>query len=724
MNHFEPEYETGCNIMPEKAQDPMKKQRVTRDASQIGVDIFLLFRDGILLDEAKTWLKLYIKRHAAKALETGSLDNAQLRLTHITGEGIDAAPVGTLFHGSASKQSRFGELKPNEKMQLQLHGLISFLLFAREYPAIIITEGEEIERLCSGPDGVSHIQDLRDDAFIIFVTDRKGMACARRQQLHAVPWEDQSQEPVIERTFLFNRTRQIKGFSSVTHEVRRKVTSYGKKAENRKTHHPVLIIGESRTGKELIANALYRVSGLEKGRFIAVACGTFTQGLLLSEIFGYWPGAFTSSDSHGGMGLIQSAAKGALLVDDMDAADDPAGLQGAFLRCLITDPPQYRRVGARPLKKPLSETADTWLMFTLNKPVREMIRSGKLREDFLFRFQRIIQSPRLSARPADIPQIALSLWKKSRSDGRPLTIPTLRHLRYLNTDWGANAGELQALLLLAQECLGENKLLTWTEAIDRVLEKGEDYLTWYENDPKRPVSSVQEPGRIGWASEKPGNRPLPSLQDPKARMAQPHIPSCELPKNTDDLIDVLKREIRTRPNTGLEIDVVKRVYRLHGQESVCEGERLEKRNYIEGYRHWYVLGTEHKDDADNESGLVRLLKRAYAEDTISRLIQSIGKETPSGKIHPYKVLLFLALHPDNSVKRKEMSAFLWDRKGNKPLTSFETHREILSRLMGITREKGPALRKGTVYQNHLLVLEYIGNEWILRLLAREKDISQ
>ena len=121
----------------------------------------------------------------------------------------------------------------------------------------------------SRPD--SQVQDLKDDAFIVFVTDSKGMKYARRHGLHAVPWQDQSQEPVIERIFLFQKTREIKGFSRVTHEVRRKIIDYGKKPKGRKTHHPVLIIGESRTGKELIANALYNVAGLEKGKFIAVA---------------------------------------------------------------------------------------------------------------------------------------------------------------------------------------------------------------------------------------------------------------------------------------------------------------------------------------------------------------------------------------------------------------------------------------------------------------------
>ena len=689
--------------MTEKSGDLSEKSHWHRDVSHISADIFLIFHDGRIPVEAGNWLKLYAKRHIRIARESGSLNPQRLRLIHITHKDVSAANVQDELQIPAEDRGFFAELDPSERIQLQLHGLPAFLLFARRYPAIIITDTSGIKKLCAGAEQYPHVQDLRDDAFIIFVTDKKGMKSAKENQIHAVPWQDQSQEPVIERVFLFQKTRGIKGFSSVTHEVRRKIISYGKKPDTRKTHHPVLIIGESRTGKELIANALYDVSRLEKGKFTAVACGTFTQSLLLSEIFGYWPGAFTSSDSHGGMGLIESASGGALLVDDIDAAEDPKGLQGALLRCLITDPPTYRRVGARPSKKPISETAATWLIFTLNKPIRDMIKSGKLREDFLFRFQRIIQSPPISARPQDIPQIATWLWKSSQLEGRPLTIPALRHLRYLKSGWEANAGELQALLLLAHELLSENKLLTWTQAISKVMERGEDYLAWYENAPKRDESFGPETF--------PRDSLLEGAGAPREKNV---IIPCELPEKPHDLIQMLKEEIRNKPDMGFEIDVLKRVYRMESREKVCESEFLEKRKSYEGYRCWYTLGATHKNGEDNESGLVQLLKEVFSEKEFSSLKATIGKKNVSGKIHCYKVLLFLALHPQNAMKRKEMSAILWDRKGRKPLTSFETHREILIRLLGMDTEKGP-LKKHETYENEQVMLEYVQNEWKIRL---------
>jgi len=689
--------------MTEKSGNHPEKSHRHEGASHVSADIFLIFDQGEIPAEAVTWLKLYVKRHMRTARDSESSAHESLRLINAGGRNVLTADVQDEFWPSAHGGSCFAQLDQSEKMQLQLHGVLAYLLFARQYPAIIIAGKAGIQELVAHAEEGAHIQDLRDDAFIVFVTDGEGMETAQKHQLQAVPWQDQSQEPVSDRVFLFQKTRNIKGFSSVTHAVRRKIVSYGKKPESRKTHHPVLIIGESRTGKELIANALYNVSGLEKEKFTAVACGTFTQSLLLSEIFGYWPGAFTSSDSHGGMGLIESAGGGALLVDDIDAAEDPTGLQGAFLRCLITDPPVYRRVGARPSKKPISETADTWLIFTLNKPIRDMIKSGNLREDFLFRFQRIIQSPPISERPADIPQIAMWLWRNSRLEGRPLTIPALKYLRSINSDWAANAGELQALLLLAHELLNENKLLTWTQAMTQVMERGEDYLAWYENASKGKKSFGAKTRSADM-----------SLADPGDPGGKKEIISCDFPEKAHELIQLLKEEIRDDPHMGFEIDVVKRVYHMNSREKLCGGELLEKRKSYKGYRHWYALGTTRNNDRDNELDLVRLLKEVFTQEEVTGLESILGKKNTSGKIHCYKVLLFLALHPENTMQRKEMSAILWDRKRVKPLTSFETHRELLMRLLGMDVKKG-SLKKHETHENNQLILEYVQNEWRIRL---------
>ena len=179
-------------------------------------------------------------------------------------------------------------------------------------------------------------------------------------------------------------------------------------------------------------------------------------------------------------------------------------------------------------------------------------------------------------------------------------------------------------------------------------------------------------------------------------------------------MELLKDEIRNKPNIRFEIDVIKRVCNIESQETICESELLEKKKSYEGYRHWYALGIGRQTDADNESTMVRLLENMFSQKDLSDLKTSFGNKGGGGRIHCYKVLLFLALHPQNAIKRKEMSAILWDRKGRKPLTSFETHREILIRLLGIDTEKSP-LKKHETYENEQLMLEYVQNEWKIRL---------
>ena len=237
--------------MTKKPENQLQKTDMDYDAAHVSADIFLISPDGKIPAGARKWLNLYLKKHIMKSGDSGSLKSHQIRLVHITDTAVYTPRIQDEFQEFAGSSACFGELDRSERLQLQLHGLLAFLLFARESPAIIITAKKGMERLACDSVSDPHVQDLKDDAFIVFVTDSKGMKYAGQHGLHAVPWQDQSQEPVIERISLFRKTGEIKGFSRVTHEVRRKIVDYGRKPKGRKTHHPVLIIGESRTGKEL-----------------------------------------------------------------------------------------------------------------------------------------------------------------------------------------------------------------------------------------------------------------------------------------------------------------------------------------------------------------------------------------------------------------------------------------------------------------------------------------
>jgi len=178
--------------MMEKAENHSKKCLEHPNAFNISADIFLLFNDGKIPSEARNWLKLYVKRHIKMAREFQNPTPPQLRLIH-TQKDVLAANIYDEFQTSEDDHQYFAELDQNERIQLRLHGLLAFLLFARQCPAIIIADNNNIKKLCADSEPDTHVQDLIDDAFIIFVTDHKGMQSAQERQLHVVPWEDQSQ---------------------------------------------------------------------------------------------------------------------------------------------------------------------------------------------------------------------------------------------------------------------------------------------------------------------------------------------------------------------------------------------------------------------------------------------------------------------------------------------------------------------------------------------------
>ena len=142
---------------------------------------------------------------------------------------------------------------------------------------------------------------------------------------------------------------------------------------------PILIRGETGTGKELLAHYAHMASG-RKGDFVAVNCAALTETLIESELFGYTDGAFTGAVRGGSVGLVQQADKGTLFLDEIGVM--PVQFQVKLLRFL--DRWQIRPVGA---------TVDIQLNIQLvsasNSDLTEAIQSGKFRGDLLYRINAV-----------------------------------------------------------------------------------------------------------------------------------------------------------------------------------------------------------------------------------------------------------------------------------------------------------------------------------------------
>jgi DNA-binding NtrC family response regulator len=169
------------------------------------------------------------------------------------------------------------------------------------------------------------------------------------------------------------------------------------------TRAAVLLLGETGTGKELIARLIHETSDCEQGPFVAVDCSGLTETLFESELFGYEKGAFTGAN-HRKIGLIEAADGGTLFLDEV--GDIPVALQVKLLRLLETG--TFRRVGS-------IETLSSRfrLICATHRDIETMAAEEVFRRDLYHRISTFpIQVPALAERVDDIPLLADSFLKR------------------------------------------------------------------------------------------------------------------------------------------------------------------------------------------------------------------------------------------------------------------------------------------------------------------------
>ena len=158
----------------------------------------------------------------------------------------------------------------------------------------------------------------------------------------------------------------------------------------------VLIIGESGSGKELVARDLHRLSGREGEPFVAVNCAALPESLIESELFGHERGAFTGAHSTR-KGAFESAGKGTLFLDEI--GELPLAAQAKLLRVL--EERQVVRLGAsRPVATPARVVAAT------HRELADEVAAGRFRQDLLFRLDvHALRVPALRERLSDVPRL-------------------------------------------------------------------------------------------------------------------------------------------------------------------------------------------------------------------------------------------------------------------------------------------------------------------------------
>ncbi|RLC08559.1 MAG: sigma-54-dependent Fis family transcriptional regulator [Deltaproteobacteria bacterium] len=204
------------------------------------------------------------------------------------------------------------------------------------------------------------------------------------------------------------------------------------------SNSPILIFGETGTGKELFARFIHRLSGRQKENFVAINCAAIPEDLIESILFGHKKGAFTGA-TNDQLGKFDLADKGTLFLDEL--GDLPLAAQAKLLRVLqdgLVEP-----VGAG---KP--HRVDVRIVAATNRDLRKQVRQGKFREDLFYRLNvGEITLPPLRERRSDIPKLALHILDRvNDSLKRPKRLSPGALARLQAHSWPGNIRDLENVI--------------------------------------------------------------------------------------------------------------------------------------------------------------------------------------------------------------------------------------------------------------------------------------
>jgi len=199
----------------------------------------------------------------------------------------------------------------------------------------------------------------------------------------------------------------------------------------------VLILGESGTGKDVVARLIHEASGRDPNAFVKINCPAIPDTLLESELFGHEQGAFTGAERRK-PGRFELASGGTVFLDEI--ADLPISLQGKLLQAI--EHKSFTRLGGRE-----TLTVDTRILAATNAPIEDLVDKGRFRSDIYYRLNEFaITMPPLRHRKEDIPLLAHHFCQKfgGRYGSPDLQVSSSTLSRYMDHDWPGNVRELES----------------------------------------------------------------------------------------------------------------------------------------------------------------------------------------------------------------------------------------------------------------------------------------
>lgn len=216
-----------------------------------------------------------------------------------------------------------------------------------------------------------------------------------------------------------------------------------------KTDAPVLLLGETGVGKDVLAKRIHRESGREACPFIKVDCGSISPSLIETELFGYVGGTFSGANRNGKVGLIEAANTGTVFLDEI--GELPLNMQTRLLRFLQDG--EIQRVGATTPKK-----LDVRIVAATNRDLEQAMKNGEFRSDLYYRLRiAVLEIPPLRERRDDILPLAhYFLDFYSRKYGRKMSFSPECEKALQNYGWPGNVREMRNTLQgIAVTCADE-----------------------------------------------------------------------------------------------------------------------------------------------------------------------------------------------------------------------------------------------------------------------------
>jgi DNA-binding NtrC family response regulator len=245
-----------------------------------------------------------------------------------------------------------------------------------------------------------------------------------------------------------DRLPELIGNAPVILEVSRRVRLVAPRST------PVLIEGPTGSGKELVAEALHRLSARSRKPFVAINCAAIPEALLEAELFGHTRGAFTGA-VQGRTGRIEAADGGTLFLDEI--GEMPIALQSKLLR--FVESGELQRVGDNETVK-----VDARIVTATHRPLAQLTQQNSFRADLYYRLAVfLIRTPSLSEHAQDLPQLVEHFLERMGREAPIKKLDQAALAKLQGHDWPGNVRELEHVLERAAILAGDETMITSRE---------------------------------------------------------------------------------------------------------------------------------------------------------------------------------------------------------------------------------------------------------------------